>query len=222
MTTRPSRILKVLSPICCKFAVECDWNSKVCQISTKFGFLLGKFCWKNIDFWKSFMETKHGIKCALNDILTLKSLFHFYWEVSRKKFKTFKFRTFMKKEYFWKIKRTVFNFLKNIFYKIEGRKQSRWLPRQSFGPKFCVVWPRKMPASGWGSLWASSSFVSWFSTFVFRNVPGTVSKCVCICWFERNSSNLVRAPKMRDSVLLNSWDSFLLTLPSISSETCVI
>ena len=37
-----------------------------------------------------------------------------------------------------------------------------------------------------------------------------------------NASNLVRAPKMRDSVLLNSWDSFLLTLPSISSETCVI
>ena len=27
---------------------------------------------------------------------------------------------------------------------------------------------------------------------------------------------------MRDSVLLNSWDSFLLTLPSISSETCAI
>ena len=27
---------------------------------------------------------------------------------------------------------------------------------------------------------------------------------------------------MRDSVLLNSWDSFLVTLPSTSSETCVI
>ena len=27
---------------------------------------------------------------------------------------------------------------------------------------------------------------------------------------------------MLDSVLLNSWDSFLVTLPSISSETCVI
>ena len=96
------------------------------------------------------------------------------------------------------------------------------LSRQLFGPKFCVVWPRKMPASGWESLWESSSFVPWFSTFVFRNVPGTVSKCVCICWFERNSSNLDRAPEMRDSVLLNSWDSFLLTLPSISSETCVM
>ena len=27
---------------------------------------------------------------------------------------------------------------------------------------------------------------------------------------------------MRNSVLLNSWDSFLVTLPSISSETCAI
>ena len=27
---------------------------------------------------------------------------------------------------------------------------------------------------------------------------------------------------MRDSVRLNSWDSFLVTLPSICSETCVI
>ena len=27
---------------------------------------------------------------------------------------------------------------------------------------------------------------------------------------------------MRDSIRLNSWDSFLVILPSISSETCVI
>ena len=96
------------------------------------------------------------------------------------------------------------------------------LSRQSFGPRFCVVWPRKMPASGWGSLWESSSFVPWFSTFVFRNVPGTVPECVVICWFKRNLSNLDRGPKMRDSVRLNSWDSLLVTLPSICSETCVI
>ena len=80
--------------------------------------------------------------------------------------------------------------------------------RQSFGPEFCVVWPRELPASGWGSLWESSSFVPWFSTFVFRNLPGTVLECVCICWFRRNSSNLNRAPKVRDSVLLYSWDIF--------------
>ena len=90
------------------------------------------------------------------------------------------------------------------------------------GPKFCVVWRRKMHASGWGSLWESSSFVPWISTFVFRNVPGTVPECVRICGFKRNSSNLDRAPKMRDSVLLNSWDSFLVTLTPISSRSCVI
>ena len=79
-----------------------------------------------------------------------------------------------------------------------------------------------MPASGRGSLWESSPFFPWFSTFVFRKVPGTVPECVRICGFKRNSSNLDRARKMRDPVLRNSWDSFLVTLPSISSETCVI
>ena len=69
-------------------------------------------------------------------------------------------------------------------------------------------WQTEGPTSGWGSLWDSSSFVPWFSTFVFRDVPGTVPECVRICWFKRNSSNLDRVPKMRDSVLLNSWDSF--------------
>ena len=51
---------------------------------------------------------------------------------------------------------------------------------------------------------------------------GTVPECVRICGFKRNSSNLDRAPKMRDFVLRNSWDSFLVTLPSISTETCLI
>ena len=90
------------------------------------------------------------------------------------------------------------------------------------GPELCVVWVRKMPVLGWGSLWELSSFVPWFSTFVFRNVPGTVPECVRICGFKRNSSNLDIAPKMRDSVLLHSWDSFLVTMPSISSKTFVI
>ena len=68
----------------------------------------------------------------------------------------------------------------------------------------------------------SSSFVLWLSTFVFRNVSGTVPECIRICWSRRNSSNLDRVPKMRDSVLLYPWDSFLVTLPSISSESCVL
>ena len=96
------------------------------------------------------------------------------------------------------------------------------MSRGASGPEFCVIWLRKFPASGWGSLWESSSFVPWFITFVFRNFPGTVPEWVRICWFKRNSSYLDRAPKMRDSVRLNSWDSFLVTLPSFSSEICVI
>ena len=64
--------------------------------------------------------------------------------------------------------------------------------------------------------------VPWFSTFVFRNVPGTVPESVVTCGFKGHSSYLDRAPKMRDSVLLNSWDSFLLTLLCLSSESCVI
>ena len=84
------------------------------------------------------------------------------------------------------------------------------------GPQFCVVWLLKMIASGWGSLWESSSFVPWLSTFVFRNVPGTFPECVRICGLRRNLFNLDGAPKMLD------WDSFLVTLPSISSGNCVI
>ena len=76
--------------------------------------------------------------------------------------------------------------------------------------------------SGWGSLWERYPLGSWFSTSAFRKVPGTVPETVRTRGFQRNSSNLDRAPKMRDYVLLNSSDSFSVTLPSISSETCAI
>ena len=61
-----------------------------------------------------------------------------------------------------------------------------------------------------------------FSKSLFRVVPGTVPQHVRTCRFTRKSSSLDRAPKIRDSVRLNSWDSFLLTSPSISSETWVM
>ena len=80
----------------------------------------------------------------------------------------------------------------------------------------------KKSTSGWGSFWERSPLGSWFSTSVFRNVPGTVPENVRICGFKRNSPNLDRAAGMRDSVLLNSWDCSLVSLPSISSETCVM
>ena len=75
--------------------------------------------------------------------------------------------------------------------------------------------------SGRGSFWERSPLGSWFSTSVFRNVPGTVPESVRIYGFQRNSYNLGTAPKMRGSLLLNSWDRFLMTLPSISSKTYV-
>ena len=76
--------------------------------------------------------------------------------------------------------------------------------------------------SGWGSFWERSPLGSWFSMSAFRNVPGKVPENLRICGFKRKSSYLDSAPKMRDSVLLNSWDSYLVTLPSISWETWAI
>ena len=58
--------------------------------------------------------------------------------------------------------------------------------------------------------------VSWI---VFLDVPGTATEQVRFCGFRRNSSSFDRAPKIRDSVPLNCLEIFLITLPSISSET---
>ena len=55
-----------------------------------------------------------------------------------------------------------------------------------------------------------------------RRCSGTVPESVRICGFKRNSSVQDSAPKMQDSVLMNSWDVFLVTLPSIASEPCVL
>ena len=50
-------------------------------------------------------------------------------------------------------------------------------------------------------------------------VRGTDTEQVRTCGFRRKSSSSDKAPKKRDSVRLNSFESFLVTLPSISSET---
>ena len=78
------------------------------------------------------------------------------------------------------------------------------------------------PTSRWGSFGERSPFCSSFSTSVFREIPGTVPESVRTCGFRRNSSSLDRAAKMRNSVLQSPLDNFLVTLPLISSETCVI
>ena len=56
---------------------------------------------------------------------------------------------------------------------------------------------------------------SGFSESLLLDVPGTATERVRICGFRRNSSSFDKAPKIRDSVRLNSFESFLVTLPSI-------
>ena len=54
---------------------------------------------------------------------------------------------------------------------------------------------------------------------LFLDVPGTATDQVRTCGLRRNSSSLEKAPKICGSVRLNSFESFLVTLRSISSET---
>ena len=79
-----------------------------------------------------------------------------------------------------------------------------------------------MPASGWGSLWESSSFVPWFMLYVFRDVFGAVPEWAWINGFMRKSSSRYNAPKMKFLVSLSSWDNFFVTIPSISSQIWVM
>ena len=85
-----------------------------------------------------------------------------------------------------------------------------------------VIWPWKRPAAGRGSFWESSSFVPWLVFNACRDGSGVVPECPGSSGFIRKSSSCASAPRMRFSVLLNSFDSLFVTLPSISSETWVI
>ena len=51
--------------------------------------------------------------------------------------------------------------------------------------------------------------------------PERFRKSVCACGLKRNSSNLNRALKIRDSVLLNSWNSLLVMYSSTTPTTNV-
>ena len=57
-----------------------------------------------------------------------------------------------------------------------------------FWPEFRIVWLPKMPASGWGSLWESSSFVPWFVLNAFRDISGVVPDLPWISGFMRKLS----------------------------------
>ena len=80
----------------------------------------------------------------------------------------------------------------------------------------------RRPASRWGLLWESSSLVPWFILNIFREVSGVVPEWPWSSGFMTKTSSLASAPSIRFSVLLNSCDNFLVTLPSLPSETWVI
>ena len=80
-------------------------------------------------------------------------------------------------------------------------------------------WLDEKPNSGQESSEERSPVGSRFSELLFLNVPGTVTEQGRTCGFKRKSSSLDKTPKMRHSVLLNFFESFLVTLPSIFSET---
>ena len=73
---------------------------------------------------------------------------------------------------------------------------------------------------GRGSFRERCSIGSWFSMFMFQDVPGTVPDCTRNFGFRRNSSSLDRASRIRLSVLVNPY--FFVTLLSISSDNWVI
>ena len=57
-----------------------------------------------------------------------------------------------------------------------------------FWPDFRIFWLPKMPASGWGSLWESSSFVPWFVLNAFWDISGVVPERPWTTGFKRKSS----------------------------------
>ena len=90
---------------------------------------------------------------------------------------------------------------------------------------FCLwlfKWPEigeEYPTSGQRSSEERSPVVSPFSELLLLDVPGTATEQVRTFGFRRNSSSFDKAPKIRDSVLLNSFESFLVGLSSNFSET---
>ena len=72
---------------------------------------------------------------------------------------------------------------------------------------------------GQGSPRERSPVGSRISKSLFLDVPGKATEQVRTCGFRRNSSSFDKAPKIHDSVRLNSLESFSVSLLSICSET---
>ena len=109
-----------------------------------------------------------------------------------------------------------------VVYSLPSSNEASLLLWRSSGPEFYNNWFLKRPASGWGLLWESSSFVPWCILNTFRDVSEAVLEWPWISGFMRKSSSRASAPSMPFCVLLNSCDNFSVNLPSISSETWIM
>ena len=76
-----------------------------------------------------------------------------------------------------------------------------------------LKWKSDNTASGQGSPRERSPVGCWISGSLFLDVPGTATEKVRTCGFRRNSSSLDKAPKIHDSVRLNSLESFFSDPP---------
>ena len=94
-----------------------------------------------------------------------------------------------------------------------------WWVSSSSDPFRLPEWWEENIGSGQGSFRERSQVGSRFSESLFLDIPEMATEQVRTCGFGKKSSSLDKAPKIRDSVRLISLESFLVTLPSISSET---
>ena len=85
-----------------------------------------------------------------------------------------------------------------------------------------LVWQAETTNSEQGLFRERTPVCSGFSELLFLEVPGTTTEEVQDFGFRRNLSSLDKAHKMRNFVRLVSWGSFLVTLPSTSSEIWVM
>ena len=122
----------------------------------------------------------------------------------------------------WEILRFLISDLKseNFWYfftnKTEGIQYCLiGIVKTSSGPEFRVVWLWETLASGWGSLWESSSFVPCFVPSLFRDVSRKVPEWPWTNEFRRKSSRQDRAPKIQGELLWYSNINFFRILSYI-------
>ena len=96
--------------------------------------------------------------------------------------------------------------------KVHRIKLQLWWASSCFESFRLLEWQAENTASGEVSPREQSPVDSRFSGSLFVDVPGTATEQVRTCGF-RSSSSLDKAPKMRDSVQLNSLENFLVTPP---------